>query len=56
MTGRRILLAAGIARRWRHPAPTHPAVSDPEFQDALLDRCARFTGVTLPTLTPKGTS
>nr|WP_286346683.1 SDR family NAD(P)-dependent oxidoreductase [Frondihabitans sucicola] len=43
---------------WFHqdPAPTHPAVYDPPFQDALLDACRRLTGVTLPDLTPNGFS
>ncbi len=28
--------------------PTHPAVTSPRFQDALLDELARLTGVTFP--------
>lgn len=42
----------GTGNYWFHqePAPTHPAVYDPDFQDALLDECARLTGVALPDL------
>lgn len=38
--------SAGYWHHQRHQAPA-PAVSDPDFQDALLDKLARLTGVRL---------
>ena len=45
--------ARSTGNYWCHqePAPTHPAVDDPAFQEELLDTCARLTGVALPTST-----
>ena len=32
----------------KHPRATHPAARDPDAQDALLESCARISGVALP--------
>ena len=39
---------SGQYLRQRRPRETHPAVSDPAVQDALLAACERLTGVPLP--------